>query len=78
MIATKLGRVQNVKFLLEEQQRLLDSLDEDQDDYQHYMEFYKFVNTQGPNKNTPLHMAVKKGNLNIVKAMIENEADLSL
>lgn len=42
------------------------------------MEFYKFVNTQGPNKNTPLHMAVKKGYLDIVKAMIENEADLSL
>ncbi|CDW76924.1 nad(+) adp-ribosyltransferase-3 [Stylonychia lemnae] len=71
IIASTLGRLDNVKVLIQEQQRLISTLDQEADDYIQSAAFNNFANHQGKGKNTPLHFASSKGHLEIVKVLIE-------
>ena len=63
MIACKLGRTENVNVIIEEQNRQLKGLDEDDEDYNHYLEYHNYAKSTGPYKMTPLHFAAKNGYL---------------
>ena len=71
MLACKYGKHQQVKMLIDDQERQQKALDKKDKDYEHYAKFYSYVDSVGPYKNTPLHYAMKSGSLPIVKALIE-------
>ena len=75
MIACELGRAENVEFLLDQQNKAFDTLDEKDPDYLLMKSSSDFVGTKGPYGTYPLHYAVKSGSLETVKALVEGAGD---
>lgn len=71
MIASELGRIQTVLILLKESKRLLESLDDEDEDYLIMKMSSDFVNTIGPKKRTALHFAVEGDSLPCVWILVE-------
>lgn len=72
MIACELGRTDNVNFLLKEQKKQVEDIDPDDEDYELMKKSSDFINTYGPAHHFPIHYAVMSGNIDTVKALVEN------
>ena len=71
MIACELGRISTVLLLIDESKKQIETLDEEDEDYNIMMQSADFVNTRGPGRKTALHFAALGGHMNCVKALIE-------
>eukprot|EP00347_Sterkiella_histriomuscorum_P000305 403376393 len=79
MIACRYGRIENVKLLIEEYQKIIASLDQESEDYIFTKEHNTISNTQSQKKLTPLHYAATFGHFQIVKILVEEgEAQIDL
>ena len=76
MMACKYGRLKQVNMLIADQEIQKKALDKKDKDFEHYEKFYTYVNGVGPYKNTPLHFAMRSGQLAIVKALVEGGAQV--
>ena len=76
MLACKYGKASAVSQLIDDQMNQLAQLDKKDEDYEHYAKFYSYVDSVGPYKNTPLHYAMRSGQLSIVKALVEAGAQI--
>lgn len=71
MIACQLGRVDNVKFLVQEQSKQIEDLDQNDEDYHLMKTSSDFINTYGPYHTYPIHYAVESGSFECVKALVD-------
>ena len=76
MLACKYGKLSAVAQLIDDQRKQKDQLDKKDEDYEHYAKVYSYVDSVGPYKNTPLHYAMRSGQLSIVKALVEAGASI--
>ena len=75
MIACELGRTENVEFLIKEQIKAIDALDENDDDFLLMKSSSDFVGTKGPYGNYPIHYAVLSGSIDTVRALVDGAGD---
>ena len=71
MLACFEGRLHNVKLLIEEANKNIMSLDQEDEDYKLSVAHATISNTQDQKKRSPLHFAAYRGHLQIVKVLVE-------